>query len=53
MIVTRDVAKDAAQTTLITHYKTLVAPIASKVIGQITDDVTQPQNAAASRRSAT
>ena len=41
MLVTRDVPKDAAQTTLITKYKSLVAPIASEVIGQITTDVTR------------
>ena len=46
MVVTRDVAKDPAQTTLITKYKTLVAPIASKVIGQITADVTRAGNPA-------
>lgn len=40
MLVTRDVAKDPAETDLITRYRTLVAPIASKVIGSITADVT-------------
>jgi 5'-nucleotidase len=35
LVVSRDVAKDAAQTQLIAKYKQLVAPIASKIIGQI------------------
>ncbi|GAA2160442.1 5'-nucleotidase [Humibacillus xanthopallidus] len=38
MIVTRD-TKDPAQTALIAQYKELVRPIASKVIGHITQDV--------------
>ncbi|MEO7752139.1 MAG: bifunctional metallophosphatase/5'-nucleotidase [Terracoccus sp.] len=46
MIVTRDVAKDAAQTSLIATYKALVTPIASRVIGQITANVVKTQNAA-------
>ena len=45
MIVTRDVAKDADQTALIDRYKTLVTPIASKVIGHVTTDVTRTGNA--------
>jgi 5'-nucleotidase len=45
MPVTRDVAKDPAETSLIDTYKTLVAPIASKVIGHITKDVTDDANA--------
>ena len=44
MIVTRDVAKDPAQTALITQYNDLVKPIASKVIGHINSDVTRTQN---------
>jgi 5'-nucleotidase len=44
MPVTRDVAKDPAETSLIDTYKTLVAPIASKVIGHITTDVLDDQN---------
>ncbi len=39
MVVSRDVAKDPVQTTLIARYKTLVTPIASKVLGHITADV--------------
>ncbi len=44
--VTRDVAKDPAQTSLIARYKELVRPIASNVIGSITADVVRTQNAA-------
>ena len=46
MLVTRDVAKDPAETALIAQYKELVRPIASKVIGQITADVTRTPNEA-------
>ncbi|MGN6751063.1 MAG: bifunctional metallophosphatase/5'-nucleotidase [Intrasporangium sp.] len=46
MIVSRDVPKDPAQTALISQYKAFVKPIASKVIGHITQDVTKSQNAA-------
>ena len=41
MPVTRDVTKDAEQTSLIAHYTSSSKPIASKVIGQITTDVTK------------
>jgi 5'-nucleotidase len=44
--VSRDVTPDPAQTSLIKTYKDLVAPIAGKVIGQITTDVTRTPNAA-------
>jgi 2',3'-cyclic-nucleotide 2'-phosphodiesterase (5'-nucleotidase family) len=44
--VTRDVAKDPAETALIMTYQDLVRPIASKVIGHITGDVTAAGNAA-------
>jgi 5'-nucleotidase len=44
--VSRDVPKDPAETSLITTYKDLVRPIASKVIGHITTDVTKTANAA-------
>jgi 5'-nucleotidase len=37
--VTRDVAKDADQTKLLSQYQTLVAPIASRVLGSITEDI--------------
>jgi 5'-nucleotidase len=39
MIVTRDLVPDAAQTKIISTYQTLVAPIASRVLGSITKDV--------------
>jgi 2',3'-cyclic-nucleotide 2'-phosphodiesterase (5'-nucleotidase family) len=39
-IVTRDVPKDAAETGLIKTYQQLIAPIASKVIGSISTDIT-------------
>ena len=35
ILVTRTVAKDAEQTALVSKYKTLVAPIANKVLGQL------------------
>ena len=44
-IVTRTVAKDPFQTALISTYKELVRPIASAVIGSITQDVTRTANA--------
>lgn len=40
-IITRDVPKDAAQTALIDKYATLSAPIANRVIGSITTDITR------------
>jgi 5'-nucleotidase len=43
--VSRDVAKDPAETSLIAKYQELVRPIASKVIGHITSDVTKAPNA--------
>jgi 5'-nucleotidase len=46
MQVSRDVPKDAAQTSLIGRYKTLVAPIANRVLGTLTTDVTKAQNTA-------
>jgi len=46
MLVTRDVAKDPQETALINQYKTLIKPIASRVIGQITTDVTTKANPA-------
>ncbi|KQZ90115.1 multifunctional 2',3'-cyclic-nucleotide 2'-phosphodiesterase/5'-nucleotidase/3'-nucleotidase [Phycicoccus sp. Root563] len=45
MVVTRDVPKDAAQTRLIAQYKTLVAPIASRVLGSASTDVVRTTNA--------
>ena len=46
MQVTRDVTPDKAQTDLISLYKDLVRPIASKVIGHVSADVTKTQNPA-------
>ncbi|KQU67435.1 bifunctional UDP-sugar hydrolase/5'-nucleotidase [Phycicoccus sp. Root101] len=45
MIVSRDVPKDAAQTKIITDYSALARPIASRVLGKITTDVTRTGNA--------
>lgn len=46
VIVTRTVAKDAAQTQLIAKYKALVAPIANRIVGAIGGDMTRVANAA-------
>jgi len=46
MVVSRDVAKAADETKLVDTYKTLIAPIAGKVLGNITTDVTAAQNPA-------
>jgi 5'-nucleotidase len=45
-IVTRDVAKDPLETELILKYKAFADPIANRVIGSITADITRTQNAA-------
>jgi len=45
-IVTRDVAKDPGITALIDRYNVIAAPIANRVIGQITANITRTQNAA-------
>jgi 5'-nucleotidase len=45
-IVTRDVPKDPAQTALIEHYNFFAAPLANRVIGSITADITRSANAA-------
>jgi len=42
VIATRDVAKDAEQTTIITKYDALSAPLANKVVGSITADLLKP-----------
>jgi 5'-nucleotidase len=44
-IVTRDVAKDAALSQLIAKYKELIAPIANRVVGQITADIIRQPDA--------
>ncbi|MGU3645222.1 bifunctional metallophosphatase/5'-nucleotidase [Microbacterium sp. C23T] len=46
MLVTRNVPKDPTETALIAKYQALVAPIASKIVGQISTTVTRTQNAA-------
>jgi 5'-nucleotidase len=46
MLVSRDVAKDPAETSLIQRYLDLVKPIASKVIGHVTADVSKSGDAA-------
>lgn len=45
-IVTRDVAVDADITALIDKYRTLSAPLANRIIGQIAADITRTVNAA-------
>ncbi len=45
-IVTRDVAKNAEETAIVTKYKNLSAPLANRVIGRITADITRTENAA-------
>jgi 5'-nucleotidase len=42
--VSRDVPKDPAETSLIAKYKELIAPIASRVIGHVTTDVSNSPN---------
>lgn len=44
--VTRDVAKDAAMTALIDRYNTIAGPIANRIVGSITADITRTNNAA-------
>jgi 5'-nucleotidase len=44
--VTRDVSKAPSLTQLIDHYKTIIEPIANRVIGSITADITRTANAA-------
>ena len=45
-IVTRDVALDPAETTIITKYNTAIAPIANRIVGSITGDITRSNNTA-------
>lgn len=45
-IVTRDVVKDSFLTALVNKYNALVAPIANRVIGSITGNITRTTNAA-------
>jgi len=46
VIVTRDVARDPALTALVDKYRALSAPLANRVIGSITADITRTANAA-------
>jgi len=45
-IVTRDVPKDPKQTKLLAKYNAIAAPIANRVVGSITADITRTSNAA-------
>jgi 5'-nucleotidase len=45
-IVTRDVAKDGLLTALIDRYNAIAAPLANRIIGSITADITRTANAA-------
>jgi 5'-nucleotidase len=45
-IVTRDVPKDPFQTALISKYNAIAAPLANRVIGSITTNITRTANAA-------
>jgi 5'-nucleotidase len=45
-VVTRDVAKASLLTALIDKYNAIAAPLANRVIGQITADITRTQNLA-------
>lgn len=46
VIVTRNVEKALEQTELIKHYKDMAAPIANRVVGQLTEDITKAENPA-------
>jgi 5'-nucleotidase len=46
VIVMRDVASDAAETAIVNKYDSLSAPIANRIIGSITADITRAANAA-------
>jgi 5'-nucleotidase len=46
VIVTRDVAKDAAETGIVDKYNRVAAPIANRVVGSITADITRAGNTA-------
>jgi 5'-nucleotidase len=46
LIVTRDVAKDPDQTALISFYDAYAAPLANRVIGSITANITRTNNTA-------
>jgi 5'-nucleotidase len=46
VIVTQTVAKDPAQTALIDHYNAIAGPIANRIVGRITADITRTANLA-------
>ncbi len=46
LIVTRDVTPDSAETALINKYNAIAAPLANRVIGSITADITRTNNSA-------
>ena len=46
VIVTRDVAKAADETALIAKYNVIAAPLANRIIGSITTNITRTNNAA-------
>ena len=46
VLVTRNVARDPAQSEIIKNYNTAIAPVASRVIGHINGDVTRAGNPA-------
>jgi 5'-nucleotidase len=46
VVVTRDVPADSFMTALIAEYNAIAAPLANRVIGQITGDITRTANAA-------
>jgi 5'-nucleotidase len=43
VVVTRDVARDPAQTSLVQRYRTALGPIASEVVGTVATDLTRAQ----------
>ncbi|MEU4713116.1 bifunctional metallophosphatase/5'-nucleotidase [Micromonospora purpureochromogenes] len=43
VVVTRDVTKDAAQTELITRYKTALGPVATRVVGETAEPLNRVQ----------
>jgi 5'-nucleotidase len=51
VIVTRTVPKDPAITAIINHYQTFAAPIANRIIGSITADITRGVGSVASGHS--
>jgi 5'-nucleotidase len=46
VVITRTVARDAAETAVVDKYRRLSAPLANRVIGRVTGDITRSANAA-------